>query len=136
MPERFVLEGAWMPVTQSYLMTGSQSESIGTYRRVQSLTDMVSADTLAGMVLADGLLPRNAVGPTPRLGPEIHYGYAVQWFLLAIVLGGMSGYILKRVGTWSNDILVDMGNCFSPSDRGSCDVLRTNRGTRRPDSSR
>ena len=95
-PERFVLEGTWMPVTESYLMTGSQSESIGTYKRVQSLTDMVSADTLAGMVLADGLLPRNAVGPTPRLGPEIHYGYAIQWFLLAIVLGGMSGYILKR----------------------------------------
>ena len=95
-PESFVLKGALVPVTESYLMTGSQSESIGTYRRVQSLTDLLSKDTIAGMVLADGLLPRNAVGPMPRLGPEVHYGYAVQWFLLAIVLGGMSGYILKR----------------------------------------
>ena len=96
MPESFVLKGAWIPVTESYLMTGSQSESIGMHRRVQSLTDVLSKDIVAGMVLADGLLPRNAVGPIPRLGPEIHYGYAVQWFLLAIVLVGMSGYTLKR----------------------------------------
>ena len=95
-PESFVLKGAWIPVTESYLMTGSQSESIGMHRRVQSLTDVLSKDIVAGMVLADGLLPRNAVGPIPRLGPEIHYGYAVQWFLLAIVLIGMSGYTLKR----------------------------------------
>ena len=95
-PESFVLKGALVPVTESYLMTGSQSESIGTHRRVQSLTDLLSKDTIAGMVLADGLLPRNAAGPMPRLGPEIHYGYAVQWFLLAIVLIGMAGYTLKQ----------------------------------------
>lgn len=95
-PENFVLKGALVPVTESYLMTGSQSESIGVHQRVQSLTDLLSKDTIAGMVLADGLLLRNAVGPMPRLGPEIHYGYAVQWFLLAIVLIGMAGYTLKQ----------------------------------------
>ena len=95
-PVRFVLKGVWVPVTESYLMTGSQSEPIGKHRRVQSLTDILADDLLRGMVLADGLLPRNAIGPAPRLGPEIHYGYAVQWFLLAMVLCGMAGYTLKR----------------------------------------
>ena len=95
-PESFVLKGALVPVTESYLMTGSQSESIGTHRRVQSLTDLLSKDTIGGMVLADGLLAHNAAGPMPRLGPEIHYGYATQWFLLAIVLIGMAGYTLKQ----------------------------------------
>ena len=42
-PESFVLKGALVPVTESYLMTGSQSESMGTHRRVQSLTDLLSA---------------------------------------------------------------------------------------------
>ena len=95
-PERFVLSGLWIPVTDSYLMAASQPERIASNWRVQSLTDILNEDLVSGIVLADGLLSRNSAGPSPRLGPATHYGYAVQWFLMAAVLGGMAGYILKR----------------------------------------
>ena len=51
---------------------------------------------VVGVLLASGLLTRDALGPKPRLGPETHYGYAVQWFLLAMVLAGLSTYVFRR----------------------------------------
>ena len=88
-PESFVLKGALVPVTESYLMTGSQSESIGTHRRVQSLTDLLSKDTIGGMVLADGLLAHNAAGSselrvsksvTPRCFAIVAFAEATRSF--------------------------------------------------------
>ena len=95
-PAVFELKGLWVPITDSYLMSESNTETLGDAQRVQSLTDLIKTNILSGMVLADGLLPRNANGPKPRLGPETHYGYAIQWFLLALVLCGMTAVILKK----------------------------------------
>ena len=95
-PAVFELKGLWVPVTDSYLMSESDAETLGDAQRVQSLTDLIETNLLPGMVLADGLLPRNANGPKPRLGPATHYGYAIQWFLLALVLCGMTAVILKK----------------------------------------
>ena len=95
-PTVFELKGLWVPITDSYLMSESDTETLGDAQRVQSLTDLIKTNLLSGMVLAEGLLPRNANGPKPRLGPETHYGYAIQWFLLALVLCGMTAVILKK----------------------------------------
>jgi surfeit locus 1 family protein len=95
-PEVFELQGLWVPITDSYLMGKAQPENLGSAQRVQSLTHLTAAGRLSGMVLAEGLLPRKALGPTPRLGPETHYGYAVQWFLLALVLCGMTVFFVKK----------------------------------------
>ncbi|MGB0253063.1 MAG: SURF1 family protein [Litorivicinaceae bacterium] len=95
-PTVFELKGLWVPITDSYLMSESDTETLGDAQRVQSLTDLVKTNLLSGMVLAEGLLPRNANGPKPRLGPETHYGYAIQWFLLALVLCGMTAVILRK----------------------------------------
>ena len=95
-PTVFELKGLWVPVTDSYLLSEPDAETLGDAQRVQSLTDLIKTDLLPGIVLADGLLPRNADGPKPRLGPETHYGYAIQWFLLALVLCGMTAVILKK----------------------------------------
>lgn len=95
-PQIFELEGLWVPVTESYLMSDANPENLGDARRVQSLTHLQAENWFSGMVLAEGLLPRRALGPTPRLGPETHYGYAVQWFLLALVLCGMTVFFLKK----------------------------------------
>ena len=80
-PAVFELKGLWVPVTDSYLMSESDAETLGNAQRVQSLTDLIKTDLLPGIVLADGLLPRNAKGPKPRLGPETHYGYAIHVFV-------------------------------------------------------
>ena len=95
-PTVFELKGLWVPITDSYLMSESDTETLGDAQRVQSLTDLIKTNLLSGMVLAEGLLPRNANGPKPRLGPETHYGYAIQWFLLALVLYGMTAVILRK----------------------------------------
>lgn len=95
-PSEFELVGVWVPVTDGYLMGPSQAELIGGPLRVQSLTDIIGTETLPGMIIAEGLLPRNSRGPSPRLGPETHYGYALQWLLLAVVLSGSTTIILKR----------------------------------------
>ena len=95
-PTVFELKGLWVPITDSYLMSESDTETLGDAQRVQSLTDLIKTNLLSGMVLAEGLLPRNAIGPKPRLGPETHYGYAIQWFLLALVLCGMTAVILRK----------------------------------------
>jgi len=95
-PTVFELKGLWVPITDSYLMSESDTETLGDAQRVQSLTDLIKTRLLSGMVLAEGLLPRNANGPKPRLGPETHYGYAIQWFLLALVLCGMTAVILRK----------------------------------------
>ena len=95
-PTVFELKGLWVPITDSYLMSESDTETLGDAQRVQSLTDLIKTNLLSGMVLAEGLLPRNANGPKPRLGPETHYGYAIQWFLLALVLCGMTAVTLRK----------------------------------------
>ena len=95
-PTVFELKGLWVPITDSYLMSESDTETLGDAQRVQSLTNLIKTNLLSGMVLAEGLLPRNANGPKPRLGPETHYGYAIQWFLLALVLCGMTAVILRK----------------------------------------
>ena len=95
-PTVFELKGLWVPITDSYLMSESDTETLGDAQRVQSLTDLIKTNLLSGMVLAEGLLPRNANGPKPRLGPETHYGYAIQWFLLALVLCGMTVVTLRK----------------------------------------
>ena len=95
-PSKFDLRGRWMAITEGYLMSDSFPEQIGGSVRVQSLQDILLDETLPGVVLATGVLPRDSLGPSPRTGPEMHYGYSIQWFLMALVLTGLSAYIVRR----------------------------------------
>ena len=90
------LEALWVPVTESYLMSEPYIEEVEGAVRVQSLKDMQPSDTVPGMFLARGILPQSAKGPAPRLGPTTHYGYAVQWFLLSLVLVCLATYVYRR----------------------------------------
>ena len=95
-PGRFDLSGRWMAMTDGYLMSDSFAERVGGAVRVQSLRGILSDEVVPGVVLATGILDRDSLGPSPRMGPEMHYGYAFQWFLMALVLTGLSAYILRR----------------------------------------
>ena len=95
-PGRFDLSGRWMAMTDGYLMSDSFPERVGGAVRVQSLRGILSDGVVSGMVLATGVLDRDSLGPSPRMGPEMHYGYAFQWFLMALVLTGLSAYIFRR----------------------------------------
>ena len=95
-PGRFDLSGRWMAMTDGYLMSDSFTERVGGAVRVQSLRGILSDEVVPGVVLAKGILDRDSLGPSPRMGPEMHYGYAFQWFLMALVLTGLSAYILRR----------------------------------------
>jgi surfeit locus 1 family protein len=95
-PDQFQLDALWVPMTESYLMSDAFAETVDGRLRVQSLRAVATDGVLPGVFLASGLLTRDALGPKPRLGPETHYGYAVQWFLLAMVLAGLSTYVLRR----------------------------------------
>lgn len=95
-PSRFDLSGRWMAMTDGYLMSDSFAERVGGAVRVQSLRGILSDEVVPGVVLATGILDRDSLGPSPRMGPEMHYGYAFQWFLMALVLTGLSAYILRR----------------------------------------
>ena len=95
-PGRFDLSGRWMAMTDGYLMSDSFAERVGGAVRVQSLRGILSDGVVPGVVLATGILDRDSLGPSPRMGPEMHYGYAFQWFLMALVLTGLSAYILRR----------------------------------------
>ena len=96
LPTKFDLRGRWMAMTDGYLMSDSFPERIEGAVRVQSLRNILSDDTLPGVVLATGVFPRDSLGPSPRMGPKIHYGYALQWFLMALVLTGLSAYMIRR----------------------------------------
>ena len=95
-PDTWMLRGRWVPLTESYTMSASATERVDDQIRVQSLLDHQPADALPGLFLAEGVLPRDAIGPMPRLGPETHYGYAVQWFLMASVLLGLTGWVAVK----------------------------------------
>jgi cytochrome oxidase assembly protein ShyY1 len=95
-PEQFELDALWVPVTESYYMSDAFEEQFDGAVRVQSLKEVEPIGALSGMFLAKGLLASDALGPTPRLGPATHYGYAVQWFLLSIVLAGLAAYVYRR----------------------------------------
>ena len=95
-PSKFDLTGRWMVMTESYLMSDAFPEQIAGDMRVQSLRDILSEDVLPGVVLATGIFPRDSLGPVPRMGPKMHYGYAVQWLLMALVLTGLSAYIVRK----------------------------------------
>ena len=96
LPDQFQLDALWVPITESYLMSDAFAETVNGRARVQSLRGVTSDGVLPGMFLASGLLSRDALGPKPRLGPETHYGYALQWFLLSFVLVGLSAYVFRR----------------------------------------
>ena len=95
-PDTWVLRGRWVPLTESYTMSASATEQVDDQIRVQSLLDHQPEDALPGLFLAEGVLSRDAIGPMPRLGPETHYGYAVQWFLMASVLLGLTGWVAAK----------------------------------------
>ena len=95
-PDAFTLNGRWVGITESYIMTEAALEDVGSAVRVQSLKDLVPSAVAPGMFLAEGVLARDALGPMPRLGPETHYGYAVQWFLMTAVLLGLTGWVSMR----------------------------------------
>ena len=95
-PDQFQLDALWVPVTESYLMSDAFAETVDGRSRVQSLRGVATDGVLPGVFVASGLLTRDALGPKPRLGPETHYGYAVQWFLLSMVLAGLSAYVFRR----------------------------------------
>lgn len=96
LPDQLQLDALWVPITESYLMSDAFAETVDGRLRVQSLRAVASDGVLPGVFLASGLLARDALGPKPRLGPETHYGYAVQWFLLSFVLAGLGAYVLRR----------------------------------------
>lgn len=95
-PRQLQLVGRWVGAMDSHAMGDADPESFANGLRVQSLRGQVPGGSLPGVVLAQGVLARDAVGPMPRLGPETHYGYAVQWFLLAAVLSGLTGWMVRR----------------------------------------
>ncbi len=111
-PDTWMLRGRWVPLTESYTMSAPATEQVDDQIRVQSLLDHQPADALPGLFLAlldhqpadalpglflaEGVLSRDAIGPMPRLGPETHYGYAVQWFLMASVLLGLTGWVAVK----------------------------------------
>jgi cytochrome oxidase assembly protein ShyY1 len=92
----FDLDALWVPITDSYFMSDAFPEQMDNSTRVQSLKGVIPDDVLPGMFIASNVLSRNALGPKPRLGPETHYGYAVQWFLLALVLSFLGVYVYRR----------------------------------------
>ena len=96
LPEVFTLTGRWVNLTDSYLMGASSPEALASATRVQSLRDVVTSVDVPGVFLAEGLLPQDSRGPEPRLGPATHYGYTVQWFLLALVLIGLTGWMFRK----------------------------------------
>ena len=96
LPETVRLSGRWVPVTESYTMTEAAPEVMDEAVRVQSLAGQIPDAVFPGMVIAEGLLDHDALGPMPRLGPATHYGYAVQWFLMATVLLGLTGWVAVR----------------------------------------
>jgi cytochrome oxidase assembly protein ShyY1 len=95
-PNTLRLRGRWVPVTASYTMTEAAPEVMDQATRVQSLAGQIPQDVFPGMVIAEGVVDRDALGPMPRLGPATHYGYAVQWFLMATVLSGLTGWVAVR----------------------------------------
>ena len=92
----FDLDALWVPITDSYFMSDAFPEQMDNSTRVQSLKGVIPDDVLPGMFIASNVLSRNALGPKPRFGPETHYGYAVQWFLLALVLSFLGVYVYRR----------------------------------------
>lgn len=90
------LDALWVPITDSYLMSDAFPEQMDNATRVQSLKGVIPEGVLPGMFIASNVLSRDALGPKPRLGPETHYGYAVQWFLLALVLSVLGVYVYRR----------------------------------------
>ena len=96
LPGMLELQGRWVGLTESYLMGQASAERFDGLTRVQSLDGIAGQADIPGVFLAEGLLSRDARGPEPRLGPATHYGYAVQWSLLALVLTGLTGWMFRR----------------------------------------
>ena len=81
------LTGLWVPLTEGYVTGQSFPERLPDGVRVQSLRDVDLNDLRPGLVLAEGWLPVNASGPSPRVGVATHIGYAVQWFAMTFAIG-------------------------------------------------
>jgi surfeit locus 1 family protein len=96
LPETYDLQGRWVGLTESYLMGQASAERFNGLMRVQSLDGIAGQADIPGVFLAEGMLSQDARGPEPRLGPTTHYGYAVQWGLLALVLTGLTGWMFRR----------------------------------------
>lgn len=96
LPEFIDLQGRWVGLTDSYLMGQASAEDFDGMIRVQSLEGIAGQAEIPGVFLAEGMLSQDARGPEPRLGPTTHYGYAVQWGLLALVLTGLTGWMFRR----------------------------------------
>jgi len=93
LPEQTVLlTGLWIRLPESISMGEPNLENIGTFKRVQFLDPIELfpriTTVLPGAVVSDPLIKNLSPAEIskPRLGPEGHYGYAVQWFLMAIAL--------------------------------------------------
>lgn len=82
-----LLTGLWVPLTEGYVTGDSLPERLPDGLRVQSLRDMDFSGVRPGVVLAEGWLPVNASGPSPRVGVATHLGYAVQWFAMTFAIG-------------------------------------------------
>lgn len=91
LPNRFKLKGLLIATPESFRMTNAHEERFDSRIRVQSLGNAIDR-----LVFAENALDRKAVSPKPRLSTETHYGYAVQWFLMALVLSGMTVYVFRR----------------------------------------
>ena len=91
LPQSFKLEGRVVATPESFRMVEPQIERFDSRVRVQAVDSAIDK-----LVFAENVLDRDATGPKPRLGPEVHYGYSVQWFLLAFVLSGLTIYVFRR----------------------------------------
>ena len=80
-----------MATPKSFIMTEVQAERFDFRIRVQAVDH-----TIERLVFAEGVLEQDSIGPKPSLGPETHYGYAVQWFLMALVLSAMMVYVFRK----------------------------------------
>ena len=94
LPEVMTLRGRWLALTESYRRGAPDAEVFSEGVRMQSLASVAS--DVPGVFLAEGMLGQDARGPEPRLGPATHYGYAVQWFLLAMVMAGLTTWMFRR----------------------------------------
>jgi len=90
-PSKFDLRGLLVKTPESFRMTEMQEEKFDSFIRVQALSSAIDR-----LVFAENGLKTSAISPMPRLGPENHYGYSIQWFLLAIILTGLTVYVVRR----------------------------------------
>ncbi|NAW65722.1 SURF1 family protein [Photobacterium halotolerans] len=97
-----MLTGMVAPSTQLPELSEAETEN-GWPRRVQNIKPQELADA-TGLPLPDWVIQIAPDDPLALkqnwqavvMGPEKHYAYAVQWFLLALAVAGLAWWWLKR----------------------------------------